>query len=40
VATLLIAAADETGTPQVYAIVGDFSSGDDMTPIPTLPEAE
>ena len=39
VATLLIAAADETGTPQVYAIVGDFSSGDDMTPIPTLPPA-
>ena len=40
VATLLIAAADGTGTPQVYAIVGNFSSGDDMTPIPTLPEAE
>ena len=40
VATLLIAAADATGTPQVYAIVGDFSSGDEMTPIPTLPAAE
>jgi hypothetical protein len=40
VATLLIAAADATGTPQVYAIVGDFSSGPNMDPIPTLPAAE
>jgi hypothetical protein len=40
VATLLVAAADATGTPQVYAIVGDFSSGNEMTPIPTLPAAE
>jgi hypothetical protein len=39
VATLLVAAADEMGMPQVYAIVGDFSSGDEMTPIPTLPAA-
>jgi hypothetical protein len=36
VATLLIAAADANGDPQVYAIIGDFSSGDMMTPIPTL----
>jgi hypothetical protein len=39
VATLLVAAADEMGMPQVYAIVGDFSSGEEMTPIPTLPAA-
>jgi hypothetical protein len=37
VATLLIAAADGTGAVQVYAIVGDFASGDEKTPIPTLP---
>lgn len=36
VATLLIAAADASGNPQVYAIIGDFESGDMMTPIPTL----
>ncbi|MBT8467460.1 MAG: hypothetical protein KJN97_01820, partial [Deltaproteobacteria bacterium] len=36
VATLLIAAADADGAPQVYAIIGDFESGDMMDPIPTL----
>ncbi len=36
VATLLIAAGDAAGNPQVYAIIGDFASGDMMTPIPTL----
>ena len=36
VATLLIAAADSTGTPQVFALIGDFASGDMMDPIPTL----
>jgi len=40
VATLLIAAADASGTPQVYAIIGDFESGDMMTPIPTLAAPE
>lgn len=40
VATLLAAAADAAGAPQVYAIVGDFASGDDMDPIPTLPAVE
>ncbi len=40
VATLLIAAADAAGAPQVYAIIGDFESGDVMTPIPTLEAAE
>jgi hypothetical protein len=36
VATLLIAAADATGSPQVFALIGDFASGDMMDPIPTL----
>lgn len=36
VATLLIAAADANGAPQIYAIIGDFSSGANMDPIPTL----
>lgn len=39
VATLLIAAADASGDPQVYAIIGDFESGAMMTPIPTLDPA-
>jgi len=40
VATLLIAAADAAGAPQVYAIIGDFESGGMMTPIPTLAATE
>jgi hypothetical protein len=40
VATLLIAAADAEGNPQVYALIGDFASGEQMEPIPTLSAAE
>ncbi len=40
VATLLIAAVNASGGASVYALIGDFASGDEMTPIPALPLAE